>query len=290
MSEKKIDVNNDTSIIEYANNVVHYHQPKFKTKYFVGRSSLTPFKEMHQYMMELRTKQDAFLHCEWEEEKKKLELKIEEEKLKKAEAAELNERDELEIAYIRLDLLNIRKDMKKFKDNLKRALLEKDDILELIRELDESPRGKLPDGTRILDIMDDKEKCEELEKEYWTLRLAKQASTEMLAYGKVGTGNIDAIAMLEPPQQKEVLEVAANYATRFDIGMAQIMDKTLNDLRIGYNSDNMKDKMLQIGIADGLEKEDLLKNKVEENNTLINNKYKELETTDKKDDSWSLKE
>ena len=48
--------------------------------------------------------------------------------------------------------------------------------------------------------------------------------------------------------------------------------------------------MLQIGIADGLEKEDLLKNKVEENNTLINNKYKELETTDKKDDSWSLKE
>ena len=290
MSEKKIDVNNDTSIIEYANDVVHYHQPKFKTKYFVGRSSLTPFKEMHQYMMELRTKQDAFLHCEWEEEKKKLELKIEEEKLKKAEAAELNERDELEIAYIRLDLLNIRKDMKKFKDNLKRALLEKDDILELIRELDESPRGKLPDGTRILDIMDDKEKCEELEKEYWTLRLAKQASTEMLAYGKVGTGNIDAIAMLEPPQQKEVLEVAANYATRFDIGMAQIMDKTLNDLRIGYNSDNMKEKMLQIGIASGLEKEDLLKNSVQENNTVINNKYKELETTDKKDDSWSLKE
>jgi len=290
MSDKKIDVNNDTSIIEYANDVVHYHQPKFKTKYFVGRSSLTPFKEMHQYMMELRTKQDAFLHCEWEEEKKKLEEQIETEKLKKAEAAPPEEKDDLEIAYIKLDLLNIRKDMKKFKDNLKRALIEKDDILELIRELDASPQGKLPDGTRLLDIMDDKEKCEELEKEYWTLRLAKQASTEMLAYGKIGTGNIDAIAMLPPPQQKEVLEVAANYATRFDIGMAQIMDKTLNDLRIGYNSDNMKDKMLQIGIADGLEKEDLLKNKVEENNTLINNKYKELETTDKKDDSWSLKE
>ena len=177
--------------------------------------------------------------------------------------------------------------MKKLTDNLKRALLEKDDIIELIRELDKSPRGKLPDGTRILDIMGDRERCEELEKEYWTLRLAKQASTEMLAYGKVGTGNIDAIAMLEPPQQKEVLEVAANYATRFDIGMAQIMDKTINDLRIGYNSDGMKEKMLQIGIAEGLEKEDLLKNQVEKSNTLINNKYKELE---KPNDSWSLKE
>ena len=60
MSEKKIDVTNETSIINYANDVVHYHQPKFKTKYFVGRSSLTPYKEMHQYMMELRMKQDAF--------------------------------------------------------------------------------------------------------------------------------------------------------------------------------------------------------------------------------------
>jgi len=285
MNEKKIDVNNETSIINYANDVVHYHQPKFKTKYFVGRSSLTPYKEMHQYMMELRTKQDAFLHCEWEEEKKKLEELIEAEKLKKAEAAE--DRDDLDVAYIKLDLLNIRKDMKKFTDNLKRALIEKDDIIELIRELDKSPRGKLPDGTRILDIMDNRERCEELEKEYWTLRLAKQASTEMLAYGKVGTGNIDAIAMLEPSQQKEVLEIAANYATRFDIGMAQIMDKTINDLRIGYNSDTMKEKMLQIGIAEGLEKEDLLKKQPSENNALINNKYKELE---KPDESWSLKE
>jgi hypothetical protein len=40
-------------------------------------------------------------------------------------------------------------------------------------------------------------------------------------------------------------------------------------------------------------REDLLKNKVEENNTLINNKYKELEKPNegnKPDDSWSLKE
>ena len=49
MSDKPIvDVNDDTSIIEYANDKVIFGQPKFKSKYFVGKSSLTPFKEMHQ--------------------------------------------------------------------------------------------------------------------------------------------------------------------------------------------------------------------------------------------------
>ena len=39
----------------------------------------------------------------------------------------------------------------------------------------------------------------------------------------------------------------------------------------------------------GLEKEDLLKNEVEENNSVINNKYKEIETPSQ-EDGWSLKE
>lgn len=295
MSDKPIvDVNDDTSIIEYANDKVIFGQPKFKSKYFVGKSSLTPFKEMHQYMMELRVKQDAFLHCEWENAKKQLELKIEEEKLKRAEEADV--RDELEIAYIKLDLLNIRKDMKKFTDNQKQALREKDDILELIRELNNGPHGKLPDGTTLLEACSDKEKCEELEEEYWTVRLAKQASTEMLAYGKIGTGNIDAIAMLPPKQQKETLELAANFATRYDVGMAQIMDKTVNDLRIGYENKKTSERLEAIGIPNGFEDNNLVKNQVEQNNTLINNKYKEdvkaveQQPTEATDDSWSLKE
>ena len=280
-----IDLSNDTSIVEFANDKVSYHQPKFKTEYFVGHSQLTPFKQMQQYFIELRVKQDAFLQSEFEGAKKELEVEIEEEKLKRAE----EKGDKLEVAYQKLDLLQIRKDLKKHRDSNRQALKEKDHLLQLIRELDASPEGTLPDGTKLLDVFGNEEKEEQLEKEYWTLRLAKQASTEMLAYGKVGTGNIDAIAMLPREMQEETLELATEYSTRFAIGMNKLQDKVVNNLRIGYQDDKTALRLSQIGISEGLEKEDLLKNEVEENNSVINNKYKEIQSPSD-EDGWSLKE
>jgi hypothetical protein len=235
---------------------------------------LTPFKRMHQYLVELRTKQDSFLHCEWELKKKEIELLIEEKKYKRAKDSNV---DELEAQYIELDLLNIRKDCKQYRERMKQALREKDDTLELIRELNESPDGKLEDGTPIMDVFGNKELEEKLEKEYWTLRMAKQCATEMLAYGKIGTGNIDAIAMLPPPQQKEILKIATDYTVRFDINMNQLTNQAVSDLRIGYVNEQRQKALKSIGISQGVEDPNLLKNIEEnhqpDNNTLINNKY-----------------
>ena len=271
---KRIDMSNDTAIIEYANGEVSHHNPKFKMEHFVGGSMLTPFKRMHQYLVELRTKQDSFLHCEWELKKKEIELLIEEKKYKRAKDSKV---DELEAQYIELDLLNIRKDCKQYRERMKQALREKDDTLELIRELNESPEGKLEDGTPIMDVFGNKELEEKLEKEYWTLRMAKQCATEMLAYGKIGTGNIDAIAMLQPPQQKEILKIATDYTVRFDINMNQLTNQAVSDLRIGYVNEQRQKALKSIGISQGVEDPNLLKNIEEnhqpDNNTLINNKY-----------------
>ena len=271
---KRVDMNDDTAIIEYANGEVSHHNPKFKMEHFVGGSMLTPFKRMHQYLVELRTKQDSFLHCEWELKKKEIELLIEEKKYKRAKDSNV---DELEAQYIELDLLNIRKDCKQYRERMKQALREKDDTLELIRELNESPDGKLEDGTPIMDVFGNKELEEKLEKEYWTLRMAKQCATEMLAYGKIGTGNIDAIAMLPPPQQKEILKIATDYTVRFDINMNQLTNQAVSDLRIGYVNEVRQKALKSIGISQGVEDPNLLKNIEEnhqpDNNTLINNKY-----------------
>jgi len=153
MKRTDIDLTNDTSIVEFANEKVSYHQPKFKTEHFVGGSQMTPFKKMQQYFIELRVKQDAFLQCEFEGAKKELEVEIEEEKLKRAE----EKGDKLEIAYQKLDLLQIRKDLKKFNDNQRQALKEKDHLLQLVRELDASPQGTLPDGMKLLDVFGNEE-------------------------------------------------------------------------------------------------------------------------------------
>ena len=114
----------------------------------------------------------------------------------------------------------------------------------------------------------------------------------MLAYGKVGTGNIDAIAMLPREMQEETLELATQYSTRFAIGMNKIQDKVINNLRIGYQDDKTALRLSQIGISEGLEKENVLKdqeNNIEENNSVINNKYKEIDNQPE-DNGWSLKE
>ena len=271
---KRVDMKDDTAIIEYANDEVSHHNPKFKMEHFVGGSMLTPFKRMHQYLIELRTKQDSFLHCEWELKKKEIELLIEEKKYKRAKDSKV---DELEAQYIELDLLNIRKDCKQYRERMKQALRDKDDTLELIRELNESPEGKLEDGTPIMDVFGNRELEEKLESEYWTLRMAKQCATEMLAYGKIGTGNIDAIAMLPPPQQKEILKIATDYTVRFDINMNQLTNQAVGDLRIGYVNEQRQKALKSIGISQGVEDPNLLKNIEEnhqpDNNTLINNKY-----------------
>jgi hypothetical protein len=260
---------NDTQLIEFANNQVDSSVPKFKLKHFVGGAQLTPFHNLKQLFLELKIRQDSFLHIEWEIARKKMEELVEREKL-------ANSTNDIEKQYIELDLLNIIKDLKRHEDAQVGALKEKDAILELIRELCEGPQGTLPDGTKLLDVFGNKELEEELERQHWVARLAKQASMEMLAYGKIGTGNMDAIAMMDPKEIGECLQLASDYTVRVGTGMGLLTEKSINDLKLGYVSPEKKIQLEQMGISKEFIAENMLENDIDKNNTLINNKYKDL--------------
>ena len=202
----------DTELIEFANNEVDSSVPKFKLKHFVGGSLITPFHNLKQLFLELKIRQDSYLHIQWEIKRKELEEMVEREKL-------ANCTNDIEKQYIEIDLLNIVKDKKKHEDAQVGALKEKDAILELIRELCDGPQGTLPDGTKLMDVFGNKELEEELERQHWVTRLAKQASMEMLSYGRIGTGNMDAIAMLPPKEIGECLQLTSQYTARVGTGM-----------------------------------------------------------------------
>ena len=259
----------DTDLIEFANNDVDGSVPKFKLKYFVGGSLITPFHKLKQLFLELKIRQDSYLHIQWEIKRKELEETIEKEKLAQSTNA-------VEKQYIEIDLLNIVKDKKRHEDSLVVALKEKDAILELIRELCDGPQGTLPDGTKLLDVFGNKELEEELERQHWVARLAKQASMEMLSYGKIGTGNMDAIAMLPPKEIAECLQLTSDYTVRVGTGMGLLTEKSINDLKLGYVSPENKQKMKHMGISDEFIAENMLESDIDKNNTLINNKYKDL--------------
>ena len=259
----------DTELIEFANNEVDSSVPKFKLKHFVGGSLITPFHNLKQLFLELKIRQDSYLHIQWEIKRKELEEMVEREKL-------ANCTNDIENQYIEIDLLNIVKDKKKHEDAQVGALKEKDAILELIRELCDGPQGTLPDGTKLMDVFGNKELEEELERQHWVTRLAKQASMEMLSYGRIGTGNMDAIAMLPPKEIGECLQLTSQYTARVGTGMGLLTDKAINDIKLGYIDPKSKEQMQHIGISNDFIAENMLENDIDKSNTLINNKYKDL--------------
>ena len=58
--------------------------------------------------------------------------------------------------------------------------------------------------------------------------------------------------------------------------MGLLTEKSINDLKLGYISPENKEKMEQIGMSKEFISEKMLESDVDKNNTLINNKYKDL--------------
>ena len=268
-NSEKVNFNDDKELIEFANDSVDSSVPEFKLKYFVGHSQVTPYHRLKQMFLELRIRQDSYLHIQWEIERKNLEQLVEEEKLK-------NARNAIEKKYIEIDLLNVKKDLKRHEDALVSANKEKNRILKIIKEMLNDSTAVLPDGTKLIDVFGNEELEEKLEKQHWITKLAKQASMEMLAYGKIGTGNMDAIAMMAPEDIAECLSLTSDYTVRVGTGMGLLTEKAINDLKLGYINPVNKERMENMGISNEFISENLLENDVSKNNTLINSKYNDI--------------
>lgn len=193
--------------IEFALNKI-WGMPKFKAKHFVGNAQITPFAELRQYFVELCSREDLCETLEYDVKKTAIELEMAQEKKNRLT-------DPLEIKMQELEILRNERLYKKKKNQLNGAYHERQTYIDLIDEFNASPRGKLPDGRLIIEaITADPEMIEVLEKEYWTLRLAKQTAMDMVAYGRAGVGNMDAVAMLGKDQQAEVMDLACDYFVR----------------------------------------------------------------------------
>ena len=115
--------------------------------------------------------------------------------------------------------------------------------------------AKLPDGSNLIDVIGNKDLENKFEHEYWTVRMAKQAMLDMVAYGRLGTGNLDSILMMSPEQQKQVLSLASSYTVFIDKNINQLMSNaTTNSFSIEESLRNQ----LKLGEADKPDTEKLL--------------------------------
>lgn len=203
--------------------------PMFKLKYFVGGAQLTPYAMLKQWLMELRARQESIDSIKIRLRRSEISVKQEEEKLEFAAT-------DLQKEIIQLEIQDKRNDCIRYERQLRDYVIEKEDIVKLIKDFCDSEYGKMPDGSPLMSVFGNKQLEEDLEYQYWTIRMAKQAALDVMFYGRVNEGNMDAILMMNPEQQKQVLSLAVQHALEIDNGVNQLKENAAKKLSLLYNA------------------------------------------------------
>lgn len=199
--------------------------PLFKLKYFVGGAQITPYAMLRQWLMELRAREESVESIRIRLRKSEIAVKQEQEKLEFAAT-------DLQKEVIELEMQDKKNDCVRYQRQLRDYIIERDDIIRLIKDFCDSEYGKLPDGTPLMSVFGNKQLEEDLEHQYWTLRMAKQAALDVMFYGRVNEGNMDAILMMHPDQQKQVLSLATQHALEIDNGVNQLKNQAAKRLSL----------------------------------------------------------
>jgi hypothetical protein len=206
--------------------------PKYKMRYFVGQAQITPFSKFRQWLLEIKSKEESIENMEYEIAKYEIEV---DRFARMADEAH----DDLDRRLAEVEKWNATRNLTMSKRRLQDWYLERHQLLDLLKEFTESDEGKLPDGSgrTYWDIINT-EAEDDYEAEYWTNRLAKQAATDMLFYGRIGTGNMDAILSMDPKQQAETLALTMNFSTQIQSYTQRLQSEAEENLKLQGSVNN----------------------------------------------------
>jgi len=196
-------------LVERALNA-HFLNPKFKMKHFVTNGRLTPYSTIRQYLLELKAMEEATETFEYM--LKKLELENEGIRLRLA-----TDIDPIQKNLLQLELLKNEKEYKQNSRRLAQNYIEREQYIQLIEEFKAGPDAKTPDGKDwITDVLGNMEEENKWEQHYWVVRLAKQAAMDLVAYGRIGSGNMEAITQMGPGLQEETIALTHDVSLQLE--------------------------------------------------------------------------
>lgn len=231
-SDASMLTNQEKDLVTLAMNK-EWTNPRFKLRWFVGQTQITPFAKLRQWLLEIKGKEEAIENMEYEIAKWDNEIA----KLKR-------DRDycsdEIDKKGFDIEIWNKERLQTTTKRRLQDWYLERQQLIDLTNELLQSEEGKTVDGRSLLDVLNTKEE-DEFEKEYWINRLAKQASCDMMFYGRIGTGNMDAILSLDPKTQAEVFQLTQSFSSQLQKYQLDLQKEA--DRQLGHQTDTMDLKL-----------------------------------------------
>lgn len=182
--------------------------PKYKIRQFVGQAQITPYAKYRQWLLELKGKEESIENIEYEIAKYEVEIK-------RFHRMADDAYDDLDKELAMIEARNAERNIIISRRRLQDWYLERAHLLDLLEEFENSEEALLPDGSgRTFEDILNTEEEDHYEKDYWTNRLAKQAATDMLFYGRIGTGNMDAILSMDPEQQAETFALTMNFSSQ----------------------------------------------------------------------------
>lgn len=207
--------------------------PLFKIRHFVGDAQITPYAKYKQMLLELRAREEIIEQTLVTIEKNKALIELAQETF---EAADSPAKKKLAT----LDLVSNQNDLLKTERRLKMAYAERQHFLDVMDEMYETGEAFLPDGTDMREAITDESLGERLEAEHWVYRLAKQAALDIMAYGHVGTGNLEAISMMDEARAKDTLSLAIAYSHGVKSALGTLEEQVMAGITAGEITSTMK--------------------------------------------------
>ena len=225
-------------------------------KNFVVNSHVTDKRKLRQVLIEVERRNH---------DRKKTIL---DKKRKEVEIARLKDRlnvteDPYERQLMEFDIEEFQLDLNKFCLSLHQYDNEMNAFMDWINK----------DWGSIEEVEKAAEYTEEDERKYWIARMGKQAAIDVYTTGKIGTGNLDSIAMMREDDQYATLNVAMQYSGLLSAGISKIQ----NELRPHLDKLMMDGTSTRIPTMEGIE--DNLNLKLYDQ--LTGNEQKSIQSADK---------
>lgn len=187
----------------------------FQSRYFVVNSQVTDYRRVRQALLEIETRIAAKKQIIRDSKRTEVNLKIKERDL----AAETRD---LERELILLDIDQYQYDISVYAKKLRIVEEELEEFAKLVMEI-------VPNTEELQTYA---EHNEELEREYWIYRMAKQASVDMVTTGRIGAGNLDSIAMMAPQDQALAIGSALVNSKKLTAGINKIEEAVNNNVNL----------------------------------------------------------
>ena len=177
-------------------------------KNFVVNSHVTDKRKLRQVLVEVERRNH---------DRKKVVL---DKKRKEVEIARLQDRlniteDPYERQLMEFDIEEYKLDLNKFQVSLHQYDNEMAAFMDWINK----------NWSSMEEVEKASEYTEEDERKYWIARMGKQAAMDVYTTGKIGTGNLDSIAMMREDDQFATLNVTMQYAGLLNVSIAKIQNE-----------------------------------------------------------------